>query len=158
MTVGEPASHGLVEGVAVDAGQDSSQGCLAGHRMVPGQHVERSAQGGSDGLGSVGSPLTDRQERGRAGQYGRGGQREDVDQGVPYPARGSRVGNLGQTFQQARTLGPLHGRLIAQLVKNRGNRGGCGCRHGLPARSRGVETSMILETVPVLHPWPAHPT
>ncbi|MGH3804200.1 MAG: acyltransferase family protein, partial [Pseudonocardiaceae bacterium] len=97
------------------------------------------------------------QERRRAGQHGGGGQCQDVDQCVPHSARGSRVGDLGQTFQQAGMLVRLHGRPIAQLVKYTRDRGGCRCRHGLPARSRGVETSMILETVPVLHPGPAHP-
>jgi hypothetical protein len=131
VAVGEPASDGLIEGIAVDAGKDPAQGRLSGHRVVPCQHVERSAEGGPDGLRGVGGPFADRQERGRAGQYGRGSRREDVDQGVPYPASGSRVGDCGQTFQQARMFGRLRGRLIAELVKKR-DQGGCRCRHGLP--------------------------
>lgn len=132
MAVREPASDGLIEGVAVDAGKDPAQGRLSGHRVVPGQYVERSAESGPDGLRGVGGPFADRQERGRAGQYSRGCQCQDVDESVPYPASGPRIGDFGQAFQQARMFGRLHGRLIAELVKNGRDQGGCRCRHGLP--------------------------
>ncbi len=85
-------------------------------RIAPGSQREEYVARG------VGGPLADRQQRGRAGQYSGCGQGEHVDQGVPDPAGVARVGDFGQTFEQAGEFVKSGRQLVAELVKSRRDR------------------------------------
>ncbi|MFE9628775.1 hypothetical protein [Streptomyces sp. NPDC006527] len=67
----------------------------------------------------IGDPLADCQHRGRPRQNRARGQREHGNQSVPYAARVSWVGHLGQPLQQARDLGEDDLGMLAELVKGR---------------------------------------
>jgi hypothetical protein len=116
--VGKPAAHGLVQGVAIDPGQESANRRFRRQQPLRTQWIGTRANS-LEHLGrSVGDPLADRRQRSRPGQYRARGQGERDHQSVPHSARITRVRHLGQPFQQARYFSGCDLRVVAELVKS----------------------------------------
>lgn len=99
--IGEPGAERPVEGVAVEALQYAAHGGLTGRVVGVMRIAQRGAAVKEHPVGGVGGPFGDRRDGLRASQDDAGGQGEDEGQGVAPALAAPRVGQLGESVQQA---------------------------------------------------------
>ncbi|GGW96885.1 hypothetical protein GCM10010341_17830 [Streptomyces noursei] len=103
LAVGEPAADRGVEGVAVDALQETAHGGL-GRGDRPGRLAHGAIERGEYGRRRVGGPFRDRSQGLRAREHGTCRQCQEEDQGMTTAGRPTRVGHGSQALQQAGML------------------------------------------------------
>ncbi|ANZ13505.1 hypothetical protein SNOUR_42530 [Streptomyces noursei ATCC 11455] len=113
---GEPGADCRIEGVAVNALQDSAHGGL-GRGGRAGGFAGWAAEHGEHGGRCVGRPFSDRRQRFRAGQHRTRGERKDEAEGMTAALGPARIGHRHEAAQQMRVFPRVGGASAGELAQ-----------------------------------------